>query len=105
MCLNAKPDTGFKMAVVGAGIGGMSAAYYLREMGHAVTMFDGNDAGGGALRYKLGDDECPDALIDRELEGLEKMGVNFKYNVNIGVDLTLPQLQEEFDAIFLALVL
>ena len=96
------PDTGFKMAVIGTGIGGMSCAYYLREMGHAVTLYDANEEAGGALRYKVPEEECPKALLDQELEGLRKMGAEFKLGVSIGVDLTIPQLQEEYDAIFIA---
>lgn len=96
------PDTGYKMAVIGSGIGGMSCAYYLREMGHAVTVFDAAEEAGGALRYKVPEEECPNALLDQELEGLRKMGTEFRMGVKIGVDLTIPQLQEEYDAIFMA---
>lgn len=96
------PDTGYKMAVIGSGIGGMSAAYYLREMGHAVTIFDSAEKAGGALRYKVPEEECPQALLDKELDGLVRMGVEFSLGRKIGVDLTIPQLQEEYDAIFIA---
>lgn len=98
-----EPDTGYKMAIVGSGIGGMSCAYYLREMGHQVTIFDCADEAGGALRYKVPEEECPNSLVDQELDGLRKMGVTFEMGKDIGVDLTLPQLQEEYDAVFLAL--
>ncbi|MFC1669474.1 FAD-dependent oxidoreductase [Spirochaetota bacterium] len=95
--------TGKKIAVIGAGPAGMSAAYYLQILGHSCTVFDKNDAPGGMLRFGIPRFRLPVSVIDNEAAVLKKMGIEFKYNTNIGSDIELDELRNEFDAVFLGL--
>ena len=95
------PDTGRKVAVVGAGPAGLAAAYYLRQFGHAVTIFDEHDALGGSLRYSIGPDKLPVDVVDRETALLARVGWTFRGGVRVGRDIPLEQLRQEFDAVFL----
>ncbi|HWQ53388.1 MAG TPA: FAD-dependent oxidoreductase [Bryobacteraceae bacterium] len=97
------PSTGKKVAVVGAGPTGVTAAYYLALFGHDVTVYDSHAKGGGMLRYALPEYRLPDTVIDRELELIEHLGVKFIYNTYVGTDITLNELDERFDGVFLSI--
>jgi len=96
--------TGKKAAVVGAGPAGLSAAYYLRLAGVAVTVFDAMPKAGGMTRYGIPEYRLPKkAVLDRELAHFEKLGVTFEFNRTLGKDLQLDVLKKEFDAVVIAI--
>jgi len=94
--------TGKKVAVVGSGPAGMAAAAQLNKAGHTVTVFERADRIGGLLRYGIPDFKLQKDVIDRRLEVMEKEGIIFKTNTNIGVDISLNDLTKDFDAVVLS---
>lgn len=95
--------TGKKVAIIGSGCAGITAAADLRKAGHEVTIFEALHKFGGVLRYGIPPFRLPRVVLDREIETLKNMGVKFEKNVIAGKSITLKQLQEEgFDAIFIA---
>ena len=97
-----EPSTGKHAAIIGSGPAGLSAAYYLLEKGHAVTIIDANEKPGGSLRYKVPSEDLPVEVLDAEIDLMVKMGLQFQLNTKIGVDTTLDQIREQYDAVFLA---
>ncbi|MCP4604034.1 MAG: FAD-dependent oxidoreductase [Proteobacteria bacterium] len=97
------PPTGKKIGIVGAGPAGLTAAYYLQQLGHACTVFEAHEAPGGMTRYGIPSYRLPRDVIDREAEIIEKLGCEFNYNTSLGKDITLQELQDKFDAVFLGL--
>jgi len=98
------PDekTGFKVAVVGSGPGGLTAAGELARMGHGVMVFEALHTSGGVLRYGIPEFRLPKRIVDREVANLEALGVSFEFNVIVGKTLTVSQITDEFDACFIA---
>ncbi|MDP6173438.1 MAG: glutamate synthase subunit beta [Rhodospirillales bacterium] len=96
------PDTGKKVAVVGSGPAGLAAAQQLIRAGHGVSVFEKNLKMGGLLRYGIPDFKLDKGIIDRRIGQMEAEGVEFRANVNVGQDLTLDSLEEQFDAVILA---
>lgn len=97
------PATGKRIAIIGAGPAGLSAAYYLLIAGHDVTIFDQHDQPGGALRYAIDADHLPRSVLDQEISQITKLGLHFVGNTRLGESLSLAQLQQDFDATILAL--
>lgn len=97
-----EPDSGKTVAVVGGGPAGLTAAYFLRRQGHSVTVFDAMPKMGGMLRYGIPEYRLPKALLDREIAQIAALGVTMKNNVQIGKDVSLADLQKDFDAVILA---
>jgi NADH-quinone oxidoreductase subunit F len=95
--------TGRKIAVVGAGPAGLTAAFYLAMLGHEVTVFDSKSEAGGMLRFALPEYRLPKNILGREIELIERLGVKFNFNTRVGVDLALNDLDERFDMIFLSI--
>ncbi len=95
--------TGKKVAVIGSGPAGLSAADRLNQTGHLVTVFEKNDVVGGLLRYGIPDFKLNKRVIDRRLALFREEGIVFKTGVNVGVDLPVKQLLKDFDAVVLAL--
>ncbi|MBF0454810.1 MAG: glutamate synthase subunit beta [Magnetococcales bacterium] len=93
--------TGKRVAVIGSGPAGMAAAQQLTRAGHEVTLFEKNERVGGLLRFGIPDFKLEKHVIDRRLEQMMAEGLTVKTGVNVGVDLTVAQLQESFDAIML----
>lgn len=101
----ASPDaeSGFKVAVIGGGPGGMSAAYHLRRRGHAVTIFEDRDALGGMIRFGIPGYRAPRNVLDGEIQRILDMGVEVRLNTRVGRDVSLEQLDGEFNAVFWAI--
>ena len=95
--------TGKKVAVIGSGPAGLSAADLLNRAGHYVTVFEKNDAIGGLLRYGIPDFKLNKRVIDRRLALFVDEGIDFKTNVNVGVDIEKDELLKEYDAVVLAM--
>ena len=94
--------SGKKVAIVGSGCEGITAASDLRKAGHDVTIFEALHKFGGVLRYGIPPFRLPREVLDREIDSLKNMGVKFEKNVIVGKSVTLKQLQEDgFDAIFI----
>lgn len=95
------PSTGFKVAVIGSGPGGLTCAYRLHRKGHAITVFEKDDKPGGTLNilpaYRL-----PHELVQKEIKVLEWLGIGIKTNAFIEGDGCLDRLLEEFDAVFVS---
>ena len=94
--------TGKKVAIVGSGCAGITAASDLRKAGHEVTIFEALHKFGGVLRYGIPPFRLPRNVLDRELNSLKQMGVKFEKNVIVGKSITLKQLRDDgYDAIFI----
>jgi len=97
-----KRRTGKSVAVVGSGPAGMAAAQQLARAGHSVTLFEKNDRMGGLLRYGIPDFKMEKHLVNRRLVQMEVEGVTFRTSTEVGVQVSLDSLKENFDAIILA---
>lgn len=94
--------SGKKVAIVGSGCAGITAAADLRKAGHDVTIFEALHKFGGVLRYGIPPFRLPRKVLDREIDSLKSMGVKFEKNVIVGKSITLKQLKDDgFDAIFI----
>jgi glutamate synthase (NADPH) small chain len=91
--------TGKRIAVIGSGPAGLACAQQLARAGHAVTVFEKSDRIGGLLRYGIPDFKMEKSLIDRRVEQMEAEGVAFRTEVEVGVDVPMAALIEEFDAV------
>jgi formate dehydrogenase (NADP+) beta subunit len=94
--------TGKKVAIVGAGPAGLTVAYYLATKGHQVTLFDTFPKPGGTLRYGIPEYRIPEKRLDKDLKAILQWGVQFRGNTTLGKDLSLEQLERDYDALFLA---
>lgn len=93
--------TGKKVAVIGSGPAGLAAASQLNKAGHTITVFERADAIGGLLRYGIPDFKLEKNIIDRRLKTMKAEGIIFKTNANVGVNIRVKDLMEEFDSILL----
>ncbi len=99
----AAENNGHKVAVIGAGPSGLSCAAELRKGGYEVCVFDANGEAGGSLRYGMPAYAGQAEVIAREVEQLKENGVSFRFNTQVGVDVTLSELQAEgFEKVFAA---
>ncbi len=97
------PDSGKRVAVVGAGPAGLAAAYYLRQLGHGVTIFDDHDQLGGQLRYGIEREKLALDVLAAEIATLAPLGWEFRGQTRVGVDASLDELAGQFDAVFLGI--
>lgn len=100
--LQVAPPTGKKVAVVGSGPGGLTAAGELAKFGHDVTIYEALHKPGGVLVYGIPEFRLPKAIVEAEVARLEKAGVKIVCNVVIGRTYTLQELRDQFDAVFIA---
>ncbi len=100
-----KPESksGKKVAVIGGGPAGLSAAYQLARKGHDVTIFDERAELGGMMRYGIPGFRTPRTVLDAEIQRILDLGVQARMNCRIGTDITLDELKSQFDAVFLGL--
>ena len=97
------PDTGHKVAIVGAGPAGLTAAFYLRKRGHAVTVFEARSKSGGMLRYGIPRYRLPEDVLEKEINQLLATGIELRTDHKLGADFGVEQLREKgFEAVFLA---
>lgn len=92
--------TGKKVAVIGAGPSGLTAAYYLAKKGHSVTVFEKNEKAGGQCRYGIPSYRLPDDLLDREIDNILEIGIELKTNTECQ---SLEELKKQYDAILVSI--
>ncbi|WP_303870532.1 molybdopterin-dependent oxidoreductase [Acetobacterium wieringae] len=95
--------TGKSIGIIGGGPGGLTAAYYLIQSGHDVTIYDAMPKMGGMLRYGIPEYRLPKGLVDEETGLIEEMGVVFKNNIRVGVDISFEAVRKRHDAVYVAL--
>jgi NADPH-dependent glutamate synthase beta subunit-like oxidoreductase/Pyruvate/2-oxoacid:ferredoxin oxidoreductase delta subunit len=95
--------SGKTVAVIGGGPAGLSAAYQLALRGHDVTIFDERAELGGMMRYGIPGFRTPREVLDAEIQRILDLGVTARLNCRIGSDVTMAQIREQFDAVFLGL--
>ena len=98
----AQTKTGKKVAVVGSGPAGLAAAQQLTRVGHDVVVFERADRIGGLLRYGIPEFKMEKARLDRRLQQMQAEGTLFQASVDVGTDVTVDQLRDEYDAVVLA---
>ena len=97
----AGPDTGKRVAVIGAGPAGLSVAYQLRRKGHAVTIYDFNEKPGGMMLYGIMGYRVDRKVLDAEVGKIIDLGVETKMGIRVGTDISLEQLEKDYDAVFI----
>ncbi len=97
------PSTGKRVAIIGAGPAGMSAAYYLKLQGHDVTVYEAKGKSGGMMRYGIPYYRLTDQTLKDEFDAIERLGVTVHYNTVVGKDITAKKLEVEHDALILAI--
>ena len=96
------PDTGKRIAVIGGGPAGLSCAYFLRRLGHEVTIYEAMPEMGGIIRYGIPEYRLPKKVLAWEIEGILNLGIEHHTNMRLGVDFDLDSIiKKGFDAIFL----
>lgn len=97
------PDSGHKIAIIGAGPAGLSAAFYLRKKGHQVIVFEARSKAGGMMRYGIPFYRLPEDILDKEIDRVLSTGIELRNNQKLGVDFEIEQLKEQgFEAVFVA---
>ncbi len=99
----AGASTGKKVAIIGGGPAGMSAAYQLRRMGHDATVFEERAELGGMMRYGIPGYRIPREKLAAEIDRILDMGVEVKTNTRVGKDVSVEDLEKDFDAVLWAL--
>jgi NADPH-dependent glutamate synthase beta subunit-like oxidoreductase len=97
-----KEESGKRIAIIGSGPAGLAAAFYLRNAGHAVTVYEKLPEAGGMLRYSIPAFRLPKNVVRTQINALEEMGIVFKVNVNVGKDVPVKDLTDRFDAVLVA---
>jgi len=97
------PATDLKVAVVGGGPTGLAAAFYLALLGHEVTVYESNAEPGGMLRYAIPEYRLPREVVRKEVELIRRVGVHFECGVAVGADISLNDLDNRYNAVFLAI--
>jgi heterodisulfide reductase subunit A-like polyferredoxin len=92
-----------KVAIVGAGPSGLTAAQDLADRGYAVTVYEARRAAGGMLRWGIPEYRLPEKVLDYEIELIRRKGVSFVFNCQVGKDITIDKLREDHDAVFIGM--
>ncbi|WP_434309728.1 NAD(P)-binding protein [Hominifimenecus sp. rT4P-3] len=98
-----EPSTGKRVAIVGGGPSGLSAAYYLALMGHQVDVYEEKPHLGGMLRYGIPAYRFPRERLQEDIDAILSTGIQVHMNVNVGKDVTIRELHEQFDAVYVAI--
>lgn len=96
-------STGKKIAIVGGGPAGLTCAYYLRLMGHDVTVFEKNEKLGGMLLYGIPRYRLPDEALAFDVDAIINTGVDVRFNTEVGVDMSIEDLEKNYDGVFIAI--
>ncbi len=92
-----------KVAIFGTGPAGLNCAYHLAKLGYGVTVFEAFSKPGGMVRYGIPDYRLPPDILDQEVQRIADMGVEFRYDTIVGKDVPFEELQQSFDAVFVAI--
>ena len=95
--------TGKTVGIIGGGPGGLTAAYYLAQMGHQVTVYEQRPKLGGMLRYGIPDYRLPQEVLERDVEHILTTGINVITDVSIGRDVTMEDIQKSYDAVYISI--
>lgn len=95
--------TGKKVAIIGGGPGGLSAAYYLSLMGHKVTIYEQRKQLGGMLRYGIPNYRLPRKKLDADISAILSAGIEVKTDISVGKDISLADIEKDYDALFISI--
>lgn len=98
-----KTPTGKKVAVIGAGPGGLSAAWFLQLEGHQADIYEAAPKAGGWLRYGIPEYRLPNDIVDKEVQNITNLGVKIFYNQRLGENISYRDLKKQYDAVILAI--
>lgn len=100
----AKPDslTGKRVAIIGSGPAGLSAAHYLRLRGHDVTVYEKDSRPGGLLQYGIPNMKLDKTIVDRRIQLMKEAGIHFQCDTTVGQDISVERLEQDYDAILMA---
>jgi formate dehydrogenase major subunit len=96
-------STGKKIAIIGAGPGGLSAAYFLQQKGHQCHIYEAAAQSGGWLRYGIPEYRLPNDILDKEVEAVTELGTSIFYNRKLGDDLSYSEIKNNYDATVLTI--
>jgi len=101
----ARPEveTGRRVAIIGGGVAGMSAAYQLRKRGHTCVIFEASNKLGGMLSFGLPAYRTPREIVDAEVQRILDMGVEVRLNTRVGKDVSFADIRRNFDAVFIGI--
>lgn len=99
----ARPRTGKRVAIIGAGPAGLTAAHDLALLGHSITVFEAASVPGGMLVLGVPEYRLPRALVEMEIDAILSLGVELKLNTALGRDFSIADVNKEFDAIFIGI--
>lgn len=97
------PPSGKQIAIVGAGPAGLTAAFYLVRLGHKVVIFDAFSEAGGVVRFGIPQYRLPKSILNKEVDLIKKLGVQFVFNQKLGSNLDFKQLTDQYDAVYLGI--
>ena len=95
--------TGKKVAVIGGGPGGLSAAYYLALMGHKVTVYEKRKRLGGMMRYGIPSYRLPREKLDQEIQSILSLGIEVHTGISVGQDVSFEELKREYDSLYISI--
>lgn len=100
---DVKPTTGKKIAVIGAGPGGVSCGFFLQKEGHQVDIFEGAPKAGGWLRYGIPEYRLPNDILQKEIDNITDLGVKIHFNKTLGENFSFKDLKKKYDAFILTI--
>lgn len=101
--VKAEQKSGKKVSIIGSGPSGLTCAYYLAGMGHDVDVYESEEAAGGVLYWGIPEYRLPNEVLAKEIKAIERSGVNIHLNTTIGKDVSFDELEENSDAVYIAI--